>query len=256
MIPEATGEDVLDDIDSFWTWLGKDLPAVLQEHNIQPDLDRVFVTGESAGGYLSVQTALSFSKPSSAGTPRVSVLLSNFPMLYLRSPHYTQAYEKKILEYPQMPESIVDEHFASIANAAKKPVVTCAPLPDEARGPFAVALIQHGRYTEALGGDRDPSPGKRRLHPEDRIADGQKLPPALLLQGIDDSATPVEYADEFVKLLREKKAVASFAEAEEEADVLRYIREPGEHGFNNDMMLGDAKWIEEAIAFIEKHWLE
>lgn len=61
LLPEADGEQILDDMVDFWAWLGRDLPSIIQENGIEVDMDRVLVSGESAGGYLALQIALSFN---------------------------------------------------------------------------------------------------------------------------------------------------------------------------------------------------
>lgn len=104
LLPEATGEEILDDIDDFWAWLAKDFSSIVQECGIEADLDRVLLSGESAGGYLSLQAALTFNV-SPSPHPRIRVLASSFPMLYLRSARYTQRYHKQIFDAPQLPRS-------------------------------------------------------------------------------------------------------------------------------------------------------
>ena len=256
MLPEAKGEEILDDIDDFWAWLENDLPSILHQRGIDGDFDRVLVAGESAGGYLAVQTALSYGIPKSSHSPRIRAIVPHFPMLNLRSRYYSEAFEKPILGLPQLPASIIDEHLASIASAAKKPVVTNAPMVELPRGALAIALVQHGRFTAVLGEDRDPTPGKRRLHPEDRIIDGRKLPPTILLHGIDDSAVPVDGSDAFVEFLKETKGVYGLEEGRKVDEVLQYVKVPGDHGFDADMKIGDEKWIDKAVEFIERHWLQ
>ena len=41
-----------------------------------------------------------------------------------------------------------------------------------------------------------------------------------------------------------------------EEDVLRYYRKPGDHFFEAEMGIDDAEWIQDAVHFLEKHWLE
>jgi hypothetical protein len=51
LLPEATGNDILDDVADFWAWLQKDFPTAMGiiNSNIQPDLEDIAVIGESAG---------------------------------------------------------------------------------------------------------------------------------------------------------------------------------------------------------------
>ncbi|KAH8093830.1 hypothetical protein DFH11DRAFT_1823072, partial [Phellopilus nigrolimitatus] len=64
LLPEAKGVQILDDLDDFWAWLGRDLnDVVYKAHGLHADLDKVLVEGESAGGYLALQVGLSHFKP-------------------------------------------------------------------------------------------------------------------------------------------------------------------------------------------------
>lgn len=62
LLPEATGAEVLDDVEDFWRWLHNTLPTLTTTWNAFPDLTRLACTGQSAGGYLAVQSALLFPK--------------------------------------------------------------------------------------------------------------------------------------------------------------------------------------------------
>ncbi|KAI5120188.1 hypothetical protein M0805_002654 [Coniferiporia weirii] len=272
LIPEATAEDVLDDIHDFWGWVGSDFGAVVQKaYGVQPNLDRVLLTGESAGGYLALQTGLSFYKPQSAETagvgPRARAVVAQYPAVAIRSPMWTQDYHKDIIGAPQFPNSLVDDHLASIAaireRTGKPPVLTnIVPLTPTSeftpRSQFALATQQHGRFLEILGPERDTSPGKRRVHPEDRIEDGSVLPPVLFIHGQDDSVTPIKGTETFIEHLRKYKAVDGLAQGRAESEVLKYCTVPGEHLFDTEVNFKqDADgWVKEAVAFVSKHWLE
>ena len=60
LLPETTGAEVLEDVEDFWRWLHNTLPTLTTTWNAFPDLSRLACTGESAGGYLAVQSALLF----------------------------------------------------------------------------------------------------------------------------------------------------------------------------------------------------
>lgn len=60
LLPEATAAEVLDDVEDFWRWLHNTLPTLTGTWNAFPDLTRLACTGQSAGGYLAVQSALLF----------------------------------------------------------------------------------------------------------------------------------------------------------------------------------------------------
>lgn len=60
LLPEASGVDILTDVEAFWTWMQRELPLIAARESwpAYPDLSRVVVLGESSGGYLAVQSAL------------------------------------------------------------------------------------------------------------------------------------------------------------------------------------------------------
>lgn len=251
--------------------MGVSLDSALQKEHpgIQADFSRVAIGGGSAGGYCALQVALTHNNPTSGTTssfePKPRVVFALYPYVSIRTPNWTQAYTKPIAGSPQLPESLVDDHFSSIATAKEKtgkpPILSNAPMitasgafTDRAR--LAISAEQHGRILEFFGPERDTSPGKRRLHPEDRIEDGLVLPPTVIIQGTDDSVSPVSGADLFVEHIRKYKAVDGWAQKTEE-EVLRYYRKPGEHFLEVELGLNDntEDWIKEAAEFIEKNWL-
>ncbi len=60
LLPAATATEVLDVVEGFWHWLHDTLPTLTTSWNAFPDLTRLACTGQSAGGYLAVQSALLF----------------------------------------------------------------------------------------------------------------------------------------------------------------------------------------------------
>ncbi|EJC99680.1 alpha/beta-hydrolase [Fomitiporia mediterranea MF3/22] len=272
LIPEATCEDVLDDIHDSWEWVVGNLGKVVESahRGLQPDLSRILLAGGSAGGYCAFQIGLTYHKSSKEVTspdePKPRAVIAIYPYISIRTPHWTQAYEKNIFGIPQLPVSMVDDHLASIAaereKTGKQPVLTSVPMLKPSgefadRALFATCAEQHGRILELFGPERDTTPGKRRMHPEDRIIDGRVLPPTIIVQGSDDSISPVGGADLFVEHLRNYKAIDGWAEGKDEKEVLRYYRVPGEHLFDTELTLhGETQdWVKDAGSFIEKSWL-
>lgn len=52
--PEATGLDIIRDVEYFRTWLHTELPSILGSWHSHPDLSNIACCGESVGGYLLV----------------------------------------------------------------------------------------------------------------------------------------------------------------------------------------------------------
>ncbi|THC87507.1 hypothetical protein EYZ11_013049 [Aspergillus tanneri] len=50
LLPEATGADIMDDMDAFWTWFLRSLPSVAesQSWNVRPNADRAICARHSA----------------------------------------------------------------------------------------------------------------------------------------------------------------------------------------------------------------
>lgn len=97
LLPEATGLDILSDIDSFWSWLPANLEAELTSHInpiLRPAFDRILVTGDSAGGFCAIQSILRHPELS------VKAVIMPYPIVHLRSRHWTEKTYKPILGLP------------------------------------------------------------------------------------------------------------------------------------------------------------
>ncbi|THV75269.1 alpha/beta-hydrolase [Aureobasidium pullulans] len=60
LLPEANGREVLDDINDFWSWVKTSLPSEVAKmaKGVEVDTTNTLVAGESAGGYLAIQSSL------------------------------------------------------------------------------------------------------------------------------------------------------------------------------------------------------
>lgn len=233
LMPEASGLDILQDVHSFFTWLLA--PENLQSHlpgEISPDLNNILVTGESAGGWLAIQSA--FHAPNS-----IKAVIAHYPMLDLRDKYYTQDYEKHLFDppIPQLDRSILRD-FA--ANLRGNEVVTSAMPP--ARSEIFASMLQQGSFGKFFGDDS-------RLYPIEmlKLDRVESVPPTWILHGKQDSAIPIDGTYRYVKVLKEKLA---------DAKVHLSYRE-GDHGFDNlPPARLDEEWVKEGVAFINQYWPE
>ncbi|KAJ7583890.1 Alpha/Beta hydrolase protein [Mycena floridula] len=231
LLPEAKGKDLLEDLDDLWKWLHKDFPTFLAESapGFSPDLTKILSTGESAGGYMAIQLALSQS------TGAIRGIIAAYPMTDMASDFYTK--REKPANYmmgdPPVPESVIDEHLASMA---PKAVVSSAKPP--LRGQLALAIRQHGRWLEFFGTEPE-------LFPFERIEYISAIPPMLILHGIEDSAVPVEHSRRFVDKVKKFLPDAK----------VELVTVPGEHGFDKDANL-EMPWLKEGLKMITSEWLE
>jgi len=270
VMPESTVLDLLDDLEDFMIWVEKELPSVIRNTTklddkqcLDIDLGRTLIAGDSAGGYCAIQMALSHFNASSS--VNIRALVAIYPMLNLRAPHWTQPYAKQLMGIPQFPASVIDDHLAAIRALPAKPVVSNALMPGTPRGILGIALIQHGRMGEFYGVDAEEldTAGSRRLHPEDRIKEGAKLPPTLIVHGKNDTLVPVKFTDEFVELARKLNAFVVSGDESHNAwkasqkveGGLMYAKVDGEHGFDFDLDPEKELWIKDGLDFIQEVWL-
>ncbi|KAJ7585159.1 Alpha/Beta hydrolase protein [Mycena floridula] len=85
LLPEARGKDLLEDIDDFWKWLHNDFPTFLagSAPGFSPDLTKILSIGDSAGGYMAIQLAISQPIASIRG-----VIAPAYPMTDMASDFY------------------------------------------------------------------------------------------------------------------------------------------------------------------------
>ncbi|CAG8903137.1 unnamed protein product [Penicillium egyptiacum] len=232
LLPEVSGKEILEDMHDFWHWVHS--PQFVEVINaasggyILPDLNRVLVVGESAGGYLAIQLALSY--PS-----EICAVIAAYPVLDLESRFYTEAYSKPILGVPNIPNEIIEEHIS-----ASSAVVTAADPPD--RLELAFSVFQNGRLLEFLGSED-------YLFPMNRVktlasTGTLKLPPSFIFHGKQDSAVPFEGSQRFFNLVREQAPDA----------IIKFHGRDGDHGFDFAATL-ETDWLKEGLEVISKAWL-
>lgn len=247
LLPESTGLDILDDLEAFWDWVRRDsngdgLQAFLADKHpsLALDADRILAEGESAGGYLVVQAALS-------GLPGLRAAVAAYPMLDLRDRYYRAAFEKVMTGVPMLPPDIITDHLASMAAAGGELVVSQSTPP--ARMDLGTAVIQQGRLCEFLG-DADvlyPVERLRRgLHAHAHAGRAAQMPRLWIYHGRQDTGIPsagsVVFAEEARRLWPPSE--------------LRLDLPDGEHGVHKDRHVADTPWLREGLAWLEQPWLE
>jgi acetyl esterase/lipase len=242
LLPEATGAEIMEDLHDFWKWLHNHLETYLKgeaaSKNVTADFSKILVAGESAGGYLSIQSALG-----SAGAPgTVKACIATYPVLDIKSRFYSEEYEKSIFGAPTLPKDILANYLKQVRNAsdAGSPLVVTSATPPE-RVPFALSMVQQGLYPKLMGQEKI-------LYPYERIEEVKKgdLPPTFICHGRDDSAVPVDGSERWVE-----KVNARFGQG-----AVELVIQPGEHGFDGDESITlDTPWLRDGLARITKAWL-
>lgn len=239
LMPEANATDIFEDLEDFWTWVRSSLPDFLEtksQGNVKCDLNRILVTGESAGGYLALQLALNHPT-------KIRTFLTQYPMADMRSRWFTESFEKNVFGVPQLPKSLIEEHLAMTkarGAAAGNPKTVESSDPKLERGPLMFCMIQNGLYRDYFDVN---SP---KLFPIDRVENGERLPPAggLIWHGEKDSVVPVEGSIHFRDVV--KKHLPDID--------CRLVVRPGDHGFDATAAL-DEKWVDEALKPYVAAWL-
>ncbi|GME26014.1 hypothetical protein GTA08_BOTSDO08395 [Neofusicoccum parvum] len=275
LLPEARGVDILADIASLWAWLFASLHACLLRWDplgspAGADLARVMVSGESAGGWLALQSA--FVHPA-----RIRATLAIFPMLDLGDDHFTRGGRPGSARAPTnggaagsgagagagagdrdrdgdgdgagkaammgmgtlLDAAIVDEYVAA---AAREPWRAVSSVTPPGRMEFSIALFQHGRVGELLGPER-------RLYPVEELERlgraGVRLPPLLVVHGTDDTVVPVRGSERFVEAWRWWQPHSA----------VRLVLRPGEHGFEARASAAEQGWLRDALDWVAGVWL-
>ncbi|GLB07882.1 hypothetical protein AtubIFM57258_003250 [Aspergillus tubingensis] len=238
LLPEASGEDILEDIYDFWTWLqGDSLSHAVKDAgypHIKLATDKTLIVGESAGGYLAMQLALTY--PS-----EIRAVIGAYPILDPKARFYTETYQKPILRVPNMPNDIIEQHLASMRASQPGRIVTAAESPERLK--LAFAVFQNGRLLEFLGSQNPelfPIERVERLAAVGRL----KLPPLFIFHGEQDSAVPAAGTRRFAELLHEKGNAGQ---------VNMYIQD-GDHGFDFDATL-QTPWLRNGLEMISKAWM-
>ncbi|KAK7206392.1 Alpha/Beta hydrolase protein [Myxozyma melibiosi] len=228
LMPEATGVEILSDIDDFYTWFTTELPGVLAKvaPKVTADYDRVVVVGESAGGYLSLQFALDHKD-------KLRAAISIYPMTDMRDPWYTQDFPKKMAGAPLHPESLIDEYLA-----AKTEDTVVVDDISEKRVGLMFSIVQHGKFLDLIG------PQDERLFLDDRVKKGETFPPLFVIHGETDSSVPFQGTDDLLKLAKEKDAGLEVC----------FTHPDVEHGFDSNYSL-DNPLLAEGVKFVVEKWL-
>jgi len=220
LMPEANGTEILEDVSDFWKWLRSDLQSHLAKTTkIKADLSKVLVSGESAGGHLSIQSGI--LQPSGS----IQAVIAMYPVLDYDSKFFSTAYEKSVLGAPQIPKSILEGYLKAMKPGSI--VSECNP-PDGRQG-LVMSFVQQGRFVEFLGKDDKVYPF-RWMHKVDEV------PPVLIIHGNDDSAVPVEGSIKFVEEASKKWG---------DGKVLLHL-EPGEHGFDTALDY-ETPWLQDLL---------
>jgi len=174
LLPEANGSEILNDITDFWSWVRTSLPARIAE--IRPhltlDVHCTAATGESAGGYLALQSA--FLQPAGTIKAVMAQYCTIYPDIALWNPRPADG-------GPAEAHAIIEKY---LSGSPLGTVRLSSPFP--ATIELASPVKQTGCHRDWMGGDG-------RLTLEYGLRTAAELPPIWIMQGIDDQRVSFDF---------------------------------------------------------------
>ncbi|KAL5585693.1 hypothetical protein FOVSG1_013385 [Fusarium oxysporum f. sp. vasinfectum] len=223
LIPEATGTDVLTDVEDFWDWVRDSFPAKVSgiSSGLSLDLSRLAVTGESAGGFLSLQSAFLF--------PELDIKLVMVQYGTLDLEHHL--YNSPPAVPPAADNELVEQFLKRI-----QPGDIRLSSPPPKNWDFCLAVLSTGRHRELMGSDE-------RMLLARNLKAAKKLPAVWFCQGEEDEIMPLQVAKDVVGMVRKHHPTVP----------VHFSIQPGPHGF--DLLFGtEEPWVKEGLAFTKQYW--
>ncbi|KAF7960198.1 hypothetical protein EAE96_001796 [Botrytis aclada] len=253
LLPEASGQDIVEDVKDIWEWIMSDVNGLSSyisalNGNLSVDFEKVAVCGDSAGGYLAIRSSLFpedfWRKREGFSGPKA--VIAAYPMTLLRKEWYSLASETKSpFGVPQFDEGLLNDHIADIGKGGEKIVISADP---PARFELSVTMVQRGRWTEIFKRDGEEGLWLEDVIEDVNVRDGKKGPYLLTFHGMNDTVVPWEHAQEWVEIYGKK-----FGE-----DRVKGVWKEGmEHGFDAsiDKDKEEGKWLQEELQVVKREWL-
>jgi acetyl esterase/lipase len=228
LAPETKTPEILADLVSFWEWVHGVFPSLLKgKRSVTPDLSKLAIRGESAGGWCALHLSLLYPQEI-----RASILA--WPMVDTESDWYKVGSGNSIMMgMPPFPKDQTEKYLASMNMNA----VTTQGGHD--RFPIAIGGVQNG-FAHIIWGKSEETFVLRAL--ERGCA---KLPKFVWIShGKDDTAVPLEGSEKLVRLIKINSAGTS----------VRFDVKPGDHGFDNNVPF-EEEWLQEALKQVAAAWL-
>ncbi|KAI0199514.1 putative polyketide synthase [Astrocystis sublimbata] len=233
LLPEATGSEILQDVQQFWRWLRNDLPSLSRSWRVRPDLANVASCGESVGGWIAIQSALLFPEES-----RIRAIISSSAPIHANIPHFTIPGPRKIMGTQAPPSREAENIIRAYIKAIKPGTVREGSDPAE-MWELLMCIMQQAWLPRLMRARTDG-----RLDVMKNLDDVSGTPPPMwIIHGLQDSFAPPICSTEFAKKV-----------AEEHPDIpLLLTLQPGDHMFDAHVSL-DKDWVRDGCRFLSKYW--
>lgn len=139
--------EILQDVQDFFVWLFEGDFKTHLPTGLCANLDNLLVSGESAGGWLAIQSGFIL------GPSKIKAVIAQYPMIDMRDDHWSAKVEGKYLQgSPTVEPEVLDK----ILRAGVGRIVTNLMPPKG--GELYIGLVQQGRYGELFGQDKSLYP--------------------------------------------------------------------------------------------------
>ncbi|KAJ4304530.1 hypothetical protein N0V90_000056 [Kalmusia sp. IMI 367209] len=266
LMPEAVGKDILEDVDDFLAWFnGNSTPNVHGSSfttaikslnpNIVVNLDRLVISGDSAGSFLAVYSWLKYSGV-------IRALYLTYPMLN----YYEWPMTGPEFVYRGCPvtkawsDANADKIHAAIHALEKDnlvPTMTKRTPPDGCPSNFKLGFTGKWKDFFRRGCDTQDVPGMiGEMLAQNKTPNS--LPPIFIHQGHDDPQCPIANTKAFVETLKttwynacpdkvqlvEVKKIESRKVGQEEVG----------HGYDHDLDEAEETWLRKMLKDISEAW--
>jgi hypothetical protein len=214
--------EILADLKDFWNWLHGSLSKYVKVH---PDFNHILCKGESAGGWLAIQSAIVQPEDN------IKAIIAAYPCMDVNDKKYCTPGET-VFGAPMIPQNVLSDHLKGI----KPGDVVSEAYPPE-RMPLCLSAVQQGLLKDLIGQDE-------RLDVIWLLQKAQKLPFVFIYNGSEDSAVPAYIAERFADVFTQRFG----------ADQIELFIGPGEHGFDYEVTL-ETPWLKKGLEKVTREWL-
>lgn len=247
LFPESNGTDILDDMDDFWTWVMAPgaLDTLLSSSGldaVEIDRSRIITAGESAGGTLSVYTALSHPD-------EVRACTAQYPFLDVDGAIARKPAPPSKL-FAAVPEAVFDEHMAGVGKARAaggSSVLVSSSLSDQRA---ALMCSMHAAALIPRFFAQGPGPRERKYLIDKIARPDTKIPRGgiVIVHGRQDDIVLIDGTEQFVA--RGKAARQGNGD-----DSIVFVETDGGHIFDVQSTTLDDEGLRHALKHALDTWL-
>lgn len=176
LLPEASGADIMDDMDSFWAWMTTVLPKMAESESwsVQPDMDHIICAGHSAGGVMALISAL--ERPDA----KIKAVLSLYGPLCSDVPELKMARPRSILGSLPVSPRQAETDIRNYVQRSKGTIRTQGDVLE--MWGLVACIIQQGKLPRMMNRKADA-----RLDPTAKMESTRVCPPIWVVHGDQDS---------------------------------------------------------------------